>query len=52
LIVALLIVAVLIGAGIATQAAHLTASSAALFSLATTAFGIVVGLLTGEKPRS
>jgi hypothetical protein len=33
-------------------AAHLTASSAALFSLATTAFGIVVGLLTGEKPRS
>ena len=51
LIVALLIVAVLIGCAIGTDAAHLPNSSKALFGLATTAFGIVVGLLTGEKTK-
>ncbi len=52
LIVALIVVAVLIGAGIGTDAASLPDSSKALYALATTAFGIVVGLLTGEKPKS
>jgi hypothetical protein len=52
LVTALLIVAVLLGAGIGTDAANLPNSSKALYALATTAFGIVVGLLTGEKPKS
>jgi hypothetical protein len=52
LLVALLIVAVLLGAAIGTDAANLPNSSKALYALATTAFGIVVGLLTGEKPTS
>lgn len=52
LVVALVIVAVLLGAGIGTDAANLPNSSKALYALATTAFGIVVGLLTGEKPKS
>jgi hypothetical protein len=52
LIVALAVVAVLIGCAIGTDAAHLPSSSKALFGLATTAFGIVVGLLTGEKPKA
>ncbi len=47
-----MIVAVLLGAGIGTDAANLPNSSKALYALATTAFGIVVGLLTGEKPKS
>jgi hypothetical protein len=52
LVVALVVVAVLLGAGIGTDAANLPNSSKALYALATTAFGIVVGLLTGEKPKS
>jgi hypothetical protein len=50
LLLALAIVAVLLGAGVWAEAGNLAASSKALFGLATTAFGIVVGLLTGEKP--
>jgi hypothetical protein len=50
LIIAIVIVAALVGAGIGTNAAGLDAATTALFSLGTTAFGIVVGLLTGEKP--
>jgi hypothetical protein len=52
LIVAIIIVAALIGAAIGTDAANLPNSSKALYVIATTAFGIVVGLLTGEKPKS
>lgn len=50
LVIALGIVGVLLGAGIWTDAAGLKGSSRAVFGLATTAFGIVVGLLGGEKP--
>ena len=52
LVIAILIVIALIGAGIGTNAAGLTTSTTSLFALATTAFGIVVGLLTGEKPTT
>lgn len=52
LIVAILIVFAFVGAGIGTNAAGLTTSTASLFALATTAFGIVVGLLGGEKPAT
>ncbi|MGO9080744.1 MAG: hypothetical protein ACLQDY_17145 [Streptosporangiaceae bacterium] len=52
LVVALGTVAVLLGAGIGTDAANLPNSSKAIYALATTAFGIVVGLLTGEKPKT
>lgn len=52
LILALAIVAVLLGAGIWTDQAHLADSSKTLFALATTAFGIVTGLVTGEKSKS
>jgi hypothetical protein len=50
LAIALLLVVAFVGAGIGTNAVGLTDSTTALFALATTAFGIVVGLLTGEKP--
>ena len=49
LITAILIVVAFVGAGIGTDAAGLSASSTALFGLGTTAFGIIVGLLGGEK---
>jgi hypothetical protein len=52
LIIAIGIVAALIGAGIGTNAAGLGTSTTSLFGLATTAFGIVVGILTGEKPAA
>ncbi len=52
LVVALLIVAVLLGGGVASEAADLKDSSKALLGLAATAFGLVVGLLGGEKPKS
>ncbi len=52
LITALGIVAVLLIGAVWTDAAHVGDSSNALFALATTAFGMVVGLLTGEKPRT
>jgi hypothetical protein len=49
LIAALVIVGVLLGAGIACNSAHLHDAEKTLFSLATTAFGVVVGLLTGKS---
>jgi hypothetical protein len=49
LITALLIVVAFVGAGIGTDAVGLSASSTALFALGTTAFGIIVGMLSGEK---
>jgi hypothetical protein len=52
LLVALAIVAALLVGGVIADAADLPNSSKALFGLATTAFGIVVGLLTGEKSGS
>ena len=52
LVVAILIVIAFVGAGIGTNAAGLTTSTTSLFALATTAFGIVVGLLTAEKPTT
>jgi hypothetical protein len=48
--IAILIVFAFVGAGIGTDAVGLSTSTTSLFALATTAFGIVVGLLTGEKP--
>lgn len=48
---ALAIVVVLVGVAIAAEALGLDESSKALFGLATTAFGIVVGLLTGERGK-
>lgn len=52
LVIGILIVIAFVGAGIGTNAAGLTTSTTSLFALATTAFGIVVGLLTGEKPTT
>jgi hypothetical protein len=52
LVVSLGIVAVLVIGGVITDANHLVASSTALYTLATTAFGIVVGVLSAEKPKS
>jgi hypothetical protein len=49
LITAILIVFVFVGAGIGTDAAGLSTSATALFALGTAAFGIIVGLLGGEK---
>lgn len=50
LAIAILIVFAFVGAAIGTDAVGLSTSTTSLFALATTAFGIVVGLLTGEKP--
>lgn len=52
LVVAILIVIAFVGAGIGTDAAGLTTSTASLFALATMAFGIIVGILGGEKPTT
>jgi len=49
-LVALLIFAVLLGGAIATDAVELKSSPAALYALATTVFGVVVGFLGSEKP--
>lgn len=49
LLIAMAIVIVLIGAGIWTSAAGLSDPSKSIFGIATTAFGVVVGLLGGEK---
>jgi len=48
---AIVLVLLLAGAGVAAEAADLSESSKALFGFATTVFGVVVGLLTGEKGK-
>jgi hypothetical protein len=52
LIVAIILVLALLGTAIGTDAANLPNSSKALYAIATTAFGLIFGLLTGEKPKS
>jgi len=51
MLVALAFVMAFVGAGIGTEAAGLNNSSKALFGLGSTAFGIIVGIVTGEKPK-
>jgi hypothetical protein len=48
-IVALLLFLALVGAGAGTEAAHLTASSAAFFGFAGSVFGVVAAFLGVEK---
>jgi hypothetical protein len=48
-VVALLIFLALLGAAIGADAAELKSSPAALYALATTVFGVVVGFLGSEK---
>jgi hypothetical protein len=48
-VVAVLIFACIVGAAIGTDAAGLSASSKALYGFAAAIFGVVVGLLGGEK---
>jgi hypothetical protein len=48
-VVALVIFLALLGAAIGTDAAELKSSPAALYALATTVFGVVVGFLGSEK---
>ena len=52
LLVAFGVVVAFVVGGVVAEAIHLPDSSKALFGLATTAFGLVVGLLTGEKSNS
>jgi hypothetical protein len=52
LLIAMAIVIVLVGAGIWTAAVGLSDPSKSIFGIATTAFGVVVGLLGGEKKSS
>jgi hypothetical protein len=49
---ALLLFAALVGAGAGTDAAHMTASSAAFFSFAGSVFGVVTAFLGTEKGSS
>jgi hypothetical protein len=49
---ALVLVAAFVGAGIGCEAGDLTDGAKALYGLAATAFGIVVGLVTGERPSA
>ncbi|HEY1775662.1 MAG TPA: hypothetical protein VGG41_05815 [Solirubrobacteraceae bacterium] len=48
-VVATIIFAALLGGAITTDATNLTSSSTALYALATTVFGVVIGFLGGES---
>jgi hypothetical protein len=50
-LVALLLFLTLVGAGAGTDAAHMTASSAALFGFAGSVFGVVTAFLGVEKDQ-
>jgi hypothetical protein len=50
--VGLVLFVAVLAAAIATDATHLTLSPTALFSLATTILGLLVGQLSGESSRS
>jgi hypothetical protein len=47
--IAILLFAALVGGGIGTDAAHMTASSAAMFGFAGSVFGLVTAFLSTEK---
>jgi hypothetical protein len=52
LIIAIVLVALLLMAGVFTDIKGYDDSSKALFGLAATLFGVIVGLLGGEKPST